>query len=102
MRINFWGYNYCLIISDLGECARLIGYLDSNFMSNFRLDKTPYKIKIQVMKFGIKLADFYMSNDDMSMIPKNFKLKGVNLAELISNSIKAPDVELLLSALFEA
>ena len=54
------------------------------------------------MKFGIKLADFYMSNDDMSMIPKNFKLKGVNLAELISNSIKAPDVELFLSALFEA
>ena len=40
VRINLWGYNSCLLNSDLSECARLIGYLDANFMSNFGLDKT--------------------------------------------------------------
>ena len=45
-KINLWGYNYGLIISNLSECACLIGYLDTTIMSNFGLDKTPYKIKI--------------------------------------------------------
>ena len=70
-------------------------------MSNFGLDKAPCKSKIQVIKFGIQPADVYMSNDDMAMMPKKFKMKGVKLAELIATSIKAPDVELFLSALFE-
>ena len=75
VRIKLWGYNYCLIISDLSECARLIGYLDATVMRNFGLDKTPYRSKIKMMKFGIQPADVYMSNYDMAMIPKKFKLK---------------------------
>ena len=100
VRINLWGYNSCLVISGLIECARLIGYLDATVMNNFRLDKTPYKRKIQVMKFYIQPAGVYMSNDDMAMTPKKFKMKGVKLAELIANRIKSSDVELFLSDLF--
>ena len=102
VRINLWGYNSCLIIINISECARLIGYLDATVMSNFGLDKTPYRSKIQVMKFGIQPADFYMSNDAMAMMPKKFKIKLVKLSQLIETRIKAPDVELFLSALFEA
>ena len=92
-----WGYNSCLIIINLSECARLIFYLDATVMSNFGLDKTLYKSKIQVMKFGIQPADFYISNDDMAMMPKKFKMKGVKLAELIATRIKALEVEIFLS-----
>ena len=101
-RINLWGYNYFLIISDIYECARLIVYLDATVMSNFGLDNTPYKRKIQVIKFGIQPADVYISNDDMSMMPKKFKMKGVKLDELISTRIKSLDVEIFLSDFFEA
>ena len=87
VRINLWGYNYLLIISNLSECARLIGYLDTTVISNFGLDKTPHKSKIQVMKFGIQPIDVYLSNDDMDMMPKKFKMKGVNLAKLIATRI---------------
>ena len=96
VRINLWGYNYCLIISDLSECARLICYLDTTFMSNFGLYKTPCKSKTQEMKFGIQPTDVYMSNDEMAMMPKKFKMKGVKLAKLIATRIKALDVELFL------
>ena len=54
------------------------------------------------MKFGIQPADFYMSNDDMDIMPKKFKMKIVKLAKLIETCSKAPDVEIFLLALFEA
>ena len=101
-RINFWGYNYWLIISNLSECARIIGYLDATVMSNFGLDNSQYKDKIQVIKFGIQPAYVYMSNDDMAIMPKKFKMKGVKLAKLIATRIKTPDVELFLSDFSEA
>ena len=96
VRINLWGYNSCLIISNLSEYARPIDYLDATVMSNFGRDKTSYKIKIQVIKFGIKPADVYMSNDDMALMPKKFKMKGVKPSKLIATRIKALDVEIFL------
>ena len=54
------------------------------------------------MKFGIQPADVYMNNYDMAMMPKKFKMKGVNFSELIATHIKAPDVEIFLSALFKS
>ena len=71
-------------------------------MRKFGLDKITYKRKIQVTKFVIQPAYVYMRNDDMAMMPKKFKLKGVKISELIATRIKAPDVELFLSDFFEA
>ena len=43
-----------------------------------------------------------MSNDDMAIILKKFKFKQVKLAKLITICIKTPDMNMFLSALFEA
>ena len=54
------------------------------------------------MEFGIQTTYVYMTNDDMAMVLKKFKIKGMKLSTLIATRIKAPDVELFLSALFKA
>ena len=52
-RIDLYGWNSCLIVSDLSKRGPLVGYLDATVFGNFGLSNTIYKSKVQTLLFGI-------------------------------------------------
>ena len=100
-RIDLYGWNSCLIVSDLSKRGRLVGYLDATVFGNFGLSNTIYKSKVQTLLFGIQPADVYISAGDIAIMPKKFKMKGVKIAALIATKFKAPDVLRFLNKFFD-
>ena len=100
-RIDLYGWNSCLIVSDLSKRGCLVGYLDATVFGNFGLSNTIYKSKVQTLLFGIQPADVYISAGDIAIMPKKFKMKGVKIAALIATKFKAPDMLRFFNKFFD-
>ena len=101
VKIWLWGMNTLVILSELSKNNRLIAYLDATKMGNLGLHQSLYKDKNQFLKFVIQSADAFLRKYDADMMPKKFKMKGLVLAESISNVSKTKDVRDFLKELFD-
>lgn len=101
VRVWLWGLNTHLILSALSEAGRLVLYLDATKMGNFGLDPTPYKDKVQCVRLAIQPADACLRKEDIEVMPKKFKMKGISLSDAMQTRNRACDISSYLSALFE-
>ena len=96
MKMWLWGMNSITIATEASKQMRLVGYMDATKHGNLGLIDCPHNANLQFLSVRIQPADLFINAEDFEMMPKRFKMKGVELILSISNRNKAKDVDGLL------